>query len=390
MQRLNPFGKKKKKKPVPAKRGKAKPRKRNNKERSWIEKVLFACLIGLAVVALALFLVLRTGDRVSVAENIVGTLLSPVSGMFSGVTAFVRDTVNGKRDYDYISDELERTRRQLMETQLQLTEHEQAMQENDRLRQQLDAKLAYGQYEPLHARVINRNPGVWFDSFSINVGTNQGVKVNHAVVVGGDLVGRVFEVGTNYAKVMSIINEESAVGCLVERSREDCMMYGRISQDTEIIECEVGRLRQIGAIMPGDILVTSGTDKVYPKGLRVAAITQVSRQQSATSDRFVYAQPLVDFLRIEDVLVLRVEAERDDVGTAPLPVETPKPQPLASAAPVVTPAPTAGLGTMEADFHYPDGTFDEEGTFIESPTQPNSLLDGTGENNMLMEDEWAR
>ena len=370
---------------VTVRRKKKKKGKQNKVGRS-----AFAVLVIAAALALIFFLVMRSSSRISMLENAVGTILSPISGAFSGPTIFLRDTVNGAKDYLRITEDLEKSRREIMEVRLQLQEYEQAMQENERLRTLLDTRDRYGELDPVHARVIMRNPGIWFDTFSINVGTAQGIKVDHAVINADGLVGRVFEVGTNYAKVMTIINEESAVGVLVERSREDCMMYGRISQESELIECTVGRLRQINAVMPGDVLVTSGSDRVYPKGLKVAAITQVSRQQSSASDRFVYAQPLVDFLRIEDVLVLRVEAQRDDVGTAPLPQETPKPTPMMSTTPAPSQTPGAAPGTMESEFFWPEGVLTEDGELIETQPDNNRLLDGANENNMLIEDEWAR
>ena len=379
-----------KQKPKKAKAVKVTTRRGRQQEQSMLSKVGFAVLIGAAVLALLFFLVIRSGNHISVAENLVGTILSPIERAFSSSTMFVRDHVNGVRDYFYMTEDLAKTKQELTNVKLQLMEYEQAARENDQLKGLLGSKDRYGQFNPVYARITSRNPGVWFDSFTLNVGTNHGVEANHAVINGDGLVGRVFEVGANYCKVMTIINEDSAVGCLVERTREDCMMYGRISRESETIECQVGRLMQVNAVMTGDLLITSGTDEVYPKGLPVAQVTQVSRQQSTLADRFVYARPVVDFLRIEYVLVLRVQPERDDIGSATaLIVETPKPTVTASETPAPTPVPQTA-GAMDSPFEYPSGTVTPDGDIIIDPQGGTAGVGGMTENNMLIEDEWAR
>ena len=120
--------------------------------------------------------------------------------------------------------------------------------------------------DPIYARVIARDPGQWFDTFSVNRGTNDGVSVGMAVVTGDGLVGRVYEAGLNYAKVLTIIDSRSAVSCLIERTRDNGVMRGQITATSESAECYVSYVQNIANIVPGDTLITSGTDSLYPKG----------------------------------------------------------------------------------------------------------------------------
>ncbi len=383
--RFNPLPKKKK--PAPTARRTAKRAVQGR-----IGRVAFAMLVAAAVLALTFFLVLRTTNQVSIAENAVGTLLSPIQRAFSSATIFVRDTVTGVKDYFYITEELAKTKQKLTDAQIQLMEYREAAQENDRLKSLLKSSERYGQLDPIYARVINKNPSVYFSTFSINVGTNDGVKVNMAVINGDGLVGRVYEVGATYAKVMTLANADSTVACIVERTRNEGLMYGPVDPDADVLQCQMRFLPQVNEISSGDAVITAGQDGIYPKGLPVGTVTSVSRQQTGESDRSILVQPIVDFLRIEEVLVLRVNVATDeDQRSVPLPTPSPRPTPEATVAPAATPIPDDTTSGLEDEFHLPVGTVDAEGNPIEDATsaaqQPQSADNG---GNSFIEDEWAR
>ena len=83
--------------------------------------------------------------------------------------------------------------------------------ENERLSRLLGAQDTYAALDPVYARVIARDAGEWFDTFSINKGTSDGVIVGMAVVSADGLLGKVYEAGLNYAKVISVIDSRSSV-----------------------------------------------------------------------------------------------------------------------------------------------------------------------------------
>ena len=179
--------------------------------------------------------------------------------------------------------------------------------------------------------------------FSVNRGTNDGVSVGMAVVTGDGLVGRVYEAGLNYAKVLTIIDSRSAVSCLIERTRDNGVMRGQITATSESAECYVSYVQNIANIVPGDTLITSGTDSLYPKGILVGTVTAVSRATD-TAGSYVIAMPSVDFQHIEEVLILRTVVETDEEQGLPV-VTTPTPVPVRTA----TPAPSAAAGEAQTD-----------------------------------------
>ena len=105
--------------------------------------------------------------------------------------------------------------------------------------------------------------------------------VNNAVITADGLAGRVYEVGLNYAKVRSIIHSTSSVACLIQRTRDNGVLTGQVDV-TETDECQMNYLPNGSSVVPGDTVVTSGVDMLFPKGLMVGTVTAVSRQTDTT------------------------------------------------------------------------------------------------------------
>lgn len=351
-------------------------------------RVAFAALVSLAVLALLFFLLVRGQGQISLPENAVGSILAPIQNVVSTATIFVRDQVNGVRDFLQMQKDLENANMELAELKMQVVDMTEAKLENERLKALLDAKQQYESMSPVYARVIARAPGVWFNTFSINRGRMDGVSVDMAVVTGDGLVGSVYEVGETYAKVMTMIDPRKSVACLVERTRNSGIVYGQNMQDMDVAECQMRFVRAVNDVSPGDAVITSGEDQFYPKGIMVGRVTQISRQQADNPDRFILVQPSVDFQSIEEVLVLRTLIERDSEQLAPLLTPTPRPTPIATPTPVPTPDANISTG-LDEEFEYPDeGMLDESGQLIESTTRA-PIIDTEG-TQILPEDEWAQ
>lgn len=347
-----------------------------------IRRAVISILIIIIVAATMVFLVLRNQSHISIAENGIGSLLSPVQNALTTAAGGVKNFFTNWRNYDKLQDEYDALSRENEQLSLQLSSASEAIAENDRLNELLEAKSSYESLDPIYARVIARDAGQWFSTFSINRGDMHGVSVGMAVVNGDGLIGRVYQVGLNYANVITIIDPRSSLACLVQRTRDNGIMQGNVSDDSDEAECYIYYLPNVNNIMPGDEIVTSGTDGYYPKGLTVGTVTQVSLS-AGSEGSFAVVSPSVDFLHLEEVLVLRDVVEKAGSETESLPVV-----PTATPAPTSTPAPTAETGeaqvvspeTTEEIFVYPQAG-DESSA--EEPDTTQTPLES------LPEDEWA-
>lgn len=309
---------------------------------SRLRRVLFTILVILIVVVTIGFLMMRSGGQISIFENALGSLITPVQNAFHTVADKVSGMVSNFRSYGALQEEFETLSFENEQLRMELVSAEEASQENERLKGLLEAKDTYEALEPVYAKVIARDAGPWFETFSINRGSNAGVSTGMAVVNGDGLIGRVYEVGLNYAKVITIIDTRSAVACLMQRTRDNGVMRGQIADSSSSAECFVYYLPNVNSITPGDVVVTSGTDSLYPKGLKVGTVSALSLD-AGSEGTYAIVSPSVDFQRIEEVFVLRTVIETDtdvlpSVATAtvgyqqaatPKPGTTPTPEPTA-------------------------------------------------------------
>ncbi len=172
-----------------------------------------------------------------------------------------------------------------------------AAQENARLR----ALLAFKQQQPFRtvaARVIGRDPSRWFSTVLVDRGAAEGVARNDPVVTSDGLVGHVIETAGSWARVLLLLDPRSAVGVLVERTREPGVAEGR---GQAVIH--VKYLSRDADLQPGDQVVTSGLGQIYPKGLPVGTVVGVAR---TGGDLFQEAtlRPAADLNHLEDLLIV--------------------------------------------------------------------------------------
>ncbi len=352
---------------------------RSRKKRgSAIRRVLFSLLVLAAVAVAVSFLVLRSSNGISVFENVVGTVFRPIESAFSSAAGGVKNFFSNWRNYDKLQREYETLEMTNEELSLKLSGVEETEQENARLKVLLDAQDAYESLDPIYAKVIARDPGQWFDTFTINRGTTHGVTEGMSVVTGAGLVGYVYEAGLTYAKVLTIIDTRSAVAVLVQRTRDNGVMRGEVTEASDSAECYTYYLPNVNNILPGDVIVTSGTDSLYPKGLTIGEVIAVS-QETSSDGSYVIVSPYVDFRHVEEVLVLRTVVETQE--SLPV-VATPTP------APAVTPRPSASV-LPDGSTVEPDATDDGNWSYptIE-PTEPPVTPEPTM-LELLPEDQWA-
>ncbi len=155
----------------------------------------------------------------------------------------------------------------------------------------------------LAAQVIGLDPTGWFKSVIIDKGKWAGLRIDMPVVNAFGVVGQVVSVSSNYAKVLLIIDQNSAVDCLVQRSRDRGMLKGLMSEI-----CKLDYAGKSNDIAVGDIVVTSGLGGVFPKGLPVGRILDV-KEISGELFKDIKIRTAVDFSKLEEVLVILEASE---------------------------------------------------------------------------------
>ncbi len=185
---------------------------------------------------------------------------------------------------------------------------QQDKHELERLRELYALDELYADYKKVGARVTMNDSGNWFHSFVIDKGTKDGIKVDMNVMAGKGLVGIVTEVGPNWARVRSIIDDASNVSALVLSTSDTCVVNGDLTlmQDGRI---RFEMLANNGTeIKEGEQVVTSHISSKYLQGILIGYISEI-HVDSNNLTRSGYITPVVDFEHLREVLVITTTKE---------------------------------------------------------------------------------
>ncbi|MEK7702968.1 MAG: rod shape-determining protein MreC [Nitrospirota bacterium] len=145
----------------------------------------------------------------------------------------------------------------------------------NRLQQLLHFKNTYG-FQLIAANVIGREPGPWFQTIMIDRGQADGVLVDMGVVIPTGVVGKVIKSFSHHAQVLLITDKSSAVAAIVQRTRDEGIVQGRGDG-----RAHLKYLLSVAAPVAGDMLITSGLEGSFAKGMPIGKISKVERPQDS-------------------------------------------------------------------------------------------------------------
>ncbi len=151
------------------------------------------------------------------------------------------------------------------------------------------------------AQVIARDPSPWFKTIMVDKGANDGLSKGLPVVVSEGVVGHVIKVAPNYSRILLITDRNSAVDALVQNSRVRGIVKGDSSK-----KCFFRYALRNDKIQIGEIVISSGFDQIFPKGLKVGEVIDVKKEPSQLFQKIII-KTCVDFDKLEEVLVAKIE-----------------------------------------------------------------------------------
>ena len=278
------------------------------RERKHRQRGIFAgTVVTFTAVILALVLALDMTGRSTMISGPLATILAPIQSAVASVSASISEKLDAFGDKLALERELAETQQELAATSVKTARYDEVVAENERLRALMNNYEKYEQYDPMFARVIGKDTGNWYTNFTVDKGTSSGVEKGMTVMSADGVVGRVVEVGLNYAKVLTIVDGSSGVAVLIERTRDNGVIRGMVDDTTGEYLLQMNYLIDLNDVRTGDTVLTSGLDGVFPKGLPIGTVTQISRQSSELS-QYVVVTPYTDFEHVEEVLLLKVRS----------------------------------------------------------------------------------
>jgi rod shape-determining protein MreC len=269
--------------------------------------------IPLLIFLLALSLIsasLHTSEKMSFFEALVVEVTAPVQKVVGGVINGISRIWKGYFYLVGLQGENEALKRELQALKIKLNEYREAELANQRLRTLLNFKTSIAT-PLLPAEVVAFDPSGWFQTILIDKGKNDGLVRDMAVVSGDGLVGRVIGVSNHHAKVLLILDVNSAVDALIQRSRARGVLVG-LGRD----RCLLKYVQRNEDVEVGDQVISSGMGGVFPKGILLGRVQEVVRGNSGLFQK-VEVEPAADFSRLEEVMVVvqTPPEEPDSVAT---------------------------------------------------------------------------
>lgn len=283
-----------------------KNRPRQSKERRYETFRLFL-LSGVGLTLTLILLVFIFGSQTySPLHRLLFWGISPIQKGASAVTDTVVSFKQEYIDLRTVREDNKRLWAQLEQYKEIIDDSREAIAISVRLQKLLDFKEA-NDYPTVAARIIGKDPSLWFNNVIIDRGTSDGVDSGMPVVTGAGIVGQVYEVSTDYSKVLLTIAPSSAMDVIIQNSRERGILKGTGENSYRLNYI----LKKIN-ISKGDYIVTAGYGGMFPTGLPVGTVSKVIRKPRGMFLE-VEVTPAVDFTTLENLLViLRNKISFDD------------------------------------------------------------------------------
>ncbi|HHV38289.1 MAG TPA: rod shape-determining protein MreC [Tepidimicrobium sp.] len=264
------------------------------------------------VSAIAIILIVVIGltnrDRISLSagERLVGNILTPIQRVFYGISHRSISLLEDLKNVGKLKEENERLKLKIAELEETNRHYEDLIGKEPYLKKEAEL-LKNTTYNLKSANVIGKEPGNWFDRFVIDKGLNDGIGKGDTVIQGiakddgvvkEGMVGRVVEVGDNWAKVISIIDENNKISFKSIRTQDGGIISGNI--DGRL----TGYLFDTKAdIIKGDKLFTSGLGGIFVKDIYIGEVVEVEKKDEQLMKNIII-EPAVDFKKIYRVFII--------------------------------------------------------------------------------------
>lgn len=242
---------------------------------------------------------------------VTGYVITPIQSGMNYVGSWIADKGVYFQSSANLIEENQQLQSEVDSLTTQNTQLLQDKEELDRLRELIELDKQYEEYEKVGARIIAKDTGNWYNSFTINKGSDDGIKVNHNVIAGAGLVGIVTEVAPTWSTVRAIIDDNSNVSATVTSTSDNCIIAGdlRLMDEGEINLVKL--TDSTNKVSVGDKVVTSDVSDRFLPGILIGYISKIG-MDSNNLTKSGKIMPVVDFRHLHEVLVILELKEIED------------------------------------------------------------------------------
>ncbi len=261
--------------------------------------VLFVQVLGLAVQV-------RRSTQDESTRLIRVWAVDAVTPLEKGIVWFQSSVTNLWHNYFYLRGVRQENRELKRQIELLRIEQVRLNQDAEQARR-LQALLGFREQfisKTLAAQVIGSSGSEQSRSVYIDKGSRDGIKPDMAVITAEGVVGKVLRVFKTTSQVLLVNDQTSGVGAILEKSRLQGVLRG-----TPLGEVVLEKVMSDETVQPGERVLTSGGDQIFPKGLPVGTVTKVSPGPELFLN--IRVKPAADLNRLEEVLVITQQEEKE-------------------------------------------------------------------------------
>lgn len=222
----------------------------------------------------------------------------PLNLINEGYVSAADSLENTLRKYTLREERLLELERELRSAKLMEQKFNELLLENQRLQEALELRKTLSGYVAT-ARVISKGAGRWSNSYVIDKGTEDSVEKDMTVITEDGLLGKVQEAYGAYSVVLLVDDARFSAGVRLQASRTEAVLSGAGLNRTVVKYVDTDT-----EVSPGEMLVTSGLDGLFPPGIPVAFVTSVKTREGALFHE-IDALPLVDTTKVEEVIIVK-------------------------------------------------------------------------------------
>ena len=242
----------------------------------------------------------------------VSTVVSPLQKIVYNINSRVKETVDFFLNFSEVKLENEQLKQKNAELANELIEYESLKDEVERLREALNFTESRSNYNYVGVNIIGYSGSSLSDGYIIDKGSNDGIAKNMVVVSYKGLVGKVTKVSSNFAVVQSILNENIAVAVMDQQTRDATGVLQGLSDKKDTNMTVVYNLPIDSDVKEGDIIITSGLGKIYPKEIPVGTVVSV-QEDNVKVMKSAVVEPFVNFNKLEELFVVIPNSYIDEI-----------------------------------------------------------------------------
>ena len=266
-------------------------------------KYFVILLIVTIILVVAMIFTINKSYETKQSDNFIMKITMPVQKFTYNISTNVRGFFSHFGDISELRQQNKNLKDKITDLEERIQRNEVYKTENERLRDMLNIGDTYKEFDLVAANVTGKDSSAWFLSLTIDKGKTDGLKMADAVITPQGLVGHITDIGDNWARITTILDSQSTVAVVVERTEDLATVDGDIDLSSKGL-CKMTYISKDSSITVGDTAKTSGLGGVYPKGISVGKILKIHPENKGVS-QYAEIEPSVNFNRIYEVFVIK-------------------------------------------------------------------------------------